>query len=80
MKRTILGIGLVAVVGIVGACNSGNAPVQTNANANLNANTAPSNVGVVTNNNGNEKTSGIRPINSNNNNQAGNKNTGNANR
>ena len=82
MKRTILGLCLVAVVGLVGACNSGNSPVQTNANAdqNLNANTAPANVGVVTNNNGNQNTAGVRPINSNNSNQTGNKNSGNSNK
>jgi hypothetical protein len=78
MNRTVLGIVLLSVVGFAGACNS-NAPVQTNVNANLNANTAPANVGVVTNNNGNENTSGVRPVNSNNSNQTGNKKAGNGN-
>jgi hypothetical protein len=41
--------------------------VQTDANANqkLNANTAPSNVGVLTNDNGNKNTAGISTINAN---------------
>ena len=73
MNRTVLGILLLSLVGVAGGCN-GNAPVQTNVNANqnLNANTAPANVGVVTNNNGNENTSGVRPINGNNSSQTGN--------
>lgn len=60
-----------------------NGVVDTNANVpkNLNANSAPSNVGVVTNDNGNKNTSGVSTINSNNanHNANGNKN-GNANR
>lgn len=68
--------------------NNGNATrngvVETNANVpkNLNANTAPSNVGVLTNDNGNKNTDGVRPINENGNRNAnGGKNAnGNANR
>jgi len=60
-----------------------NGVVDTNANVpkNLNANSAPSNVGVVTNDNGNKNTSGVTTINSNNANRNanGNKNS-NANR
>ncbi len=75
MNRSIVVVGLLAVLSFASACNSGNAPVQTNANTsqNLNSNTAPANTGVVQNNNGNENTSGVRPINANNSNQNGNK-------
>ena len=71
MNRIVVIGFLLATVGLAGACNSGNAPVQTNANTNqtLNANSVPANTGVVTNNNGNENTSGVRPINGNNSNQ-----------
>jgi hypothetical protein len=54
-----------------------NGVVETNANVpkNLNANSAPSNVGVLTNDNGNKNTDGVRPINDNGNHAAnGNKN------
>lgn len=53
-----------------------NGVVETNANVpkNLNANSAPSNVGVLTNDNGNKNTDGVRPINDNGN-HAANKNT-----
>jgi hypothetical protein len=58
--------------------------VETNANVprNLNANSAPSNVGVLTNDNGNKNTDGVRSMNGNaNHNANGNKNhNGNANR
>lgn len=74
MNRSIAVVGLLAVLSFASACNSGNAPVQTNANTqNLNSNTAPANTGVVQNNNGNENTSGVRPINANNGNQNGGK-------
>ena len=81
MKRTLGFVFLLVIVSLSGACasektandNSGSKTgvVDTNANVqNLNANTAPSNVGVVTNNNGNKNTAGVRPINGNaNNNQ-----------
>ena len=71
MNRIVVIAFLLATVGLAGACNSGSAPVQTNANTNqnLNANSVPANTGVVTNNNGNENTSGVRPINGNNSNQ-----------
>jgi hypothetical protein len=44
-----------------------NGVVETNANVpkNLNANTAPSNVGVLTNDNGNKNTDGVRSMNDN---------------
>jgi len=44
-----------------------NGVVETNANVpkNMNANSAPSNVGVLTNDNGNKNTDGVRPINDN---------------
>ena len=65
MKRTLVVMGLVAVVGL-GGCNSTTSNSNTaNVNSNLNSNTAPANVGVVQNNNGNQNTSGVRPINSN---------------
>ena len=54
-----------------------NGVVDTNANIpkNMNASTAPSNVGVLTNDNGNKNTDGIKPINNNaNGNANGNKN------
>lgn len=80
MKRTLGFLSLLVIVGFAGACASEtannnaaqrNGVVETNANVqNLNANNAPSNVGVVTNNNGNKNTAGVRPINGNaNNNQ-----------
>ena|SRR6476646_7317855 len=71
MNRIIVLVFLLSTVGLVGACSSSNAPVQTNVNSNqnLNANSVPANTGVVTNNNGNENTSGVRPINANNSNQ-----------
>ena len=73
MNRILVMVFVLATVGMVGACSSNNAPVQTNANTqNLNANTAPSNTGVVTNNNGNENTSGVRPINDNGNSNGNN--------
>jgi hypothetical protein len=57
-----------------------NGVVDTNANIpkNMNANSAPSNVGVLTNDNGNKNTDGVKSMNDNAN---GNKNhNGNANR
>ena len=78
MKRILGLLCLLAFLGLVGACSSG--VVQTNANTNLNANTAPSNVGVVTNDNGNKNTAGLRPINGNaNSNQNGKPSKGNTN-
>jgi hypothetical protein len=69
MNRIVVTVFLLATVGLAGACNAGNAPVQTNANTNqnLNANSVPANTGVVTNNNGNDNTAGVRPIDANNN-------------
>jgi hypothetical protein len=80
MKRTLGFMFFLVAVSFAGACASEktandnaaqrNGVVETNANvANLNANNAPSNVGVVTNDNGNKNTAGVRPINGN-----GNKN------
>ena len=89
MRRTLPFLFAVVVLGLGAACgtdsntnNSGatrNSVIETNAhlNRNMNANTAPSNVGVVTNNNGNPNTSGVSTINSNN--SSGNRN-GNSNR
>lgn len=75
MKRNLVFLFVLAMAGLTGACaqstaNDNAAPktgvVETNANVNnLNANNAPSNVGVVTNDNGNQNTSGVRPINAN---------------
>ena len=70
MKRTLIVMCLLAVVGL-GGCNS----TTSNSNsANVNSNTANSNVGVVQNNNGNQNTSGVRPINANNANSSPNSN------
>jgi hypothetical protein len=67
MKRTLGFVFFLALVSLGGAC----ATETSNSNVqNLNANNAPSNVGVVTNNNGNKNTAGVSPINGNaNNNQ-----------
>ena len=76
MKRSLGFTVFLVIVGLSGACaseqtsnnNAGpkNGVVETNANVkNLNANNAPSNVGVVTNDNGNKNTAGVRPINGN---------------
>jgi hypothetical protein len=82
MSRTLVVLSLLTTIGLAGACNSGSAPVQTNANVNqnLNSNTAPANVGVVQNNNGNENTAGVRPVNANKGNQNSNSKPGNGNR
>jgi len=80
MKRTLGFVVFLALVSLSGACASDktandnsaqrNGVVETNANVQkLNANNAPSNVGVVTNNNGNKNTAGVRPINGNANNK-----------
>jgi hypothetical protein len=79
MTRTLGFTILLVIVALSGACaseksaNDNSGPktgvVETNANVqNLNANNAPSNVGVVTNDNGNKNTAGVRPINGNGNN------------
>jgi hypothetical protein len=79
MTRTFGFTILLVIIGLSGACaseksaNDNSGPktgvVETNANVqNLNANNAPSNVGVVTNDNGNKNTAGVRPINGNGNN------------
>jgi hypothetical protein len=70
MKRNLGFLGLLAILSLGGACNSGVVETNANTNKNMNANTAPANVGVVTNNNGNKNTAGVAPINGNaNNNQ-----------
>src|SRR5215210_2669160 len=92
MRRTLTLVGLLAFAAWGAACGGGdsngnannanatrNGVVDTNANVpkNLNANSAPSNVGVLTNDNGNKNTDGVRPINGNGNHSAngnGNKN------
>lgn len=78
MRRTLSLIFLLAAASLGAACGGGdsnatngnatrNGVVETNANvpANLNANSAPSNVGVLTNDNGNKNTDGVRSINDN---------------
>ena len=89
MRRTLTLLCLLAVATWSAACgsdtntnavNSGatrNGVVETNANIpkNMNAGTAPSNVGVLTNDNGNKNTDGITTMNTNGNHNAnGNKN------
>lgn len=59
MKRILGLVFLVAMLGLIGACNS---VVETNANKNLNANNVPANVGVLTNDNGNKNTAGVSTI------------------
>lgn len=100
MRRTLTLVSLLAFAALGAACGGGDSNMNSNANAtrngvvdtnanipkNLNANSAPSNVGVVTNDNGNKNTSGVSPINGNGNgNTNGNRNAnhnanGNANR
>ena len=65
MRRTLAFLSLLALAGLIGACSNGAVETNANLNKNMNANTAPSNVGVVTNDNGNKNTSGVRPINGN---------------
>ena len=76
MKRTLGLTVFLVTVSFAAACasdktandnsNQRNGVVETNANVqNLNANNAPSNVGVLTNDNGNKNTAGVRPINGN---------------
>src|SRR5215208_8264007 len=99
MRRTLTLISLLAFAAWGAACggdsnsnanaNAGatrNGVVDTNANIpkNMNANSAPSNVGVLTNDNGNKNTDGVSTMNNNGNRNAngnGNRNAnGNANR
>ena len=79
MRRTLTLICLLGVAAWGAACGGGDSNQNSNANAtrngvvdtnanvpkNLNANNAPSNVGVLTNDNGNKNTDGVRPINGN---------------
>jgi hypothetical protein len=100
MRRTLSLLCLLGVAAWGAACGGGdansnanatrNGVVDTNANIpkNMNANSAPSNVGVLTNDNGNKNTDGVSKINDNGNKSAnGNRNAngsrnanGNANR
>jgi hypothetical protein len=66
MKRTLVVMCLLAVVGLGGCDSTTSNSNSANVNSNLNSNTPPANVGVLQNNNGNQNTSGVRPINSNN--------------
>ncbi|HEY0722981.1 MAG TPA: hypothetical protein VGD41_03095 [Pyrinomonadaceae bacterium] len=80
MKRTLVVMCLLAVVGLVG-CNSTTPNNNSaNVNSNLNSNTAPANVGVVQNNNGNQNTAGVNTINANNANSKPNSNASPGNR
>lgn len=89
MRRTLTLLCLLAVATWSAACGSDantnatnsnatrNGVVDTNANIpkNMNASTAPSNVGVLTNDNGNKNTDGVSTMNDNmNHNANGNKN------
>jgi hypothetical protein len=90
MRRTLTLFCLLAVASWGAACGGGdntnavngnatrNGVVETNANIpkNMNANSAPSNVGVLMNDNGNKNTDGVKSMNNNsaNHNASGNKN------
>ncbi len=81
MRRTLMLVSLLGFAALGAACGGGDSNSNANANANatrngvvdtnanvpknLNANSAPSNLGVVTNDNGNKNTSGVAPINGN---------------
>jgi hypothetical protein len=75
MKLTLGFLGLLAISGLGAGCGADNSAndnltprksvVETNVNQNLNANNAPSNVGVLTNDNGNKNTAGISTMNAN---------------
>src|SRR5215208_1538574 len=98
MRRILTLVCLLGVATWSAACGGGDANTNANANAtrngvvdtnanipkNMNANSAPSNVGVLTNDNGNKNTDGVSTINNNGNRNAngnGNRNAnGNANR
>lgn len=77
MKRTSGLVLLVAILGLAGACSPA---VETTANKNMNANTAPADVGVVTNNNGNQNTAGVKSIDNKNSNRNANSGKVNANK
>ena len=94
MRRTLTLLCLLAVATWSAACGGGetntnasnsnatrNGVVDTNANIpkNMNASTAPSNVGVLTNDNGNKNTDGIKTINNNANRNANGNANGNKN-
>lgn len=74
MKRNLVFLFVLALVGVTGACTTTtndnganrNGVVETNANvSNVNATNAPDKTGVVVNNNGNQNTSGVRTVNAN---------------